>query len=1452
MPQLNKIRIVNFFYNDGNRLIADELYDFKNINAKAPNVLINLANGGGKSVLVQLIMQPILPKAKASGRKIESFFTKPDYHSYILLEWQKDNSPEKLLTGISMRTATSSDKDENIHGRKIQYYTFYAEYMQNSDIESITSLELSKKQNGNFVAADYNYIKKLSKNQNRLQCYSQEKNREWKEKLQEFYIYPNEWEMIEKINSVEGGLDKFFEDYRSSDSLIDKLMIPAIENQIHGENIERNADDTSLTTMFLGYADSYRKSSDNLKKQELYQKYKSALMPFVSSFKELFDLEDKVRTSKRKLYGFADALITEKSQQKINKTEIYQKIQKNKDEITKIKHEEASAKYYSAKKDYEDAKKEKEVSENNLNNLKQKEEQLIQDIKIQECTEYFEKIKQLENEVTIIQKKIESLENHSDLSQEIRNLKYSVHMLAENQIERLSKAITDEKNVLSSKKLEQIHLSNQVKKFERELQEIQKEISTKYGGLEQIKEYTDNTAKQHKFDITRNILGVYESIDIMSLKNRIQDNLEKQKSEQQNIIENINDLAKQSDIILNQIVEVNKELNSHNYNKNIIQSAIGKYELAYEVVYKICEEYQLDAMTIFSGNLTDKLKNLLSDREVNAIQLKNKIQAKEKIMSAAKKGNVHIHEEIIDFLNAEHISYVTCESYLLTQIEKKIISSEQVLKLLEKYPFIAYSVIMENSEYEKICNHNENQWLSISVYVFNNQEFDKYLQQSMLSQKFIANYSSQLFVNQGEFLENLQKEIILLKNQLEIVNQEIEEISKKYSIVTNFEYSLDWLSTQKHKLQEVEKNIKASNEQIQNFKNQKKIFISKTEEQEFKKDVINQKIEQSKLQLKDLENMIDNIQKEQKLSEEIIELENKLQINNRSEKNLTYTLNAVNQMIDELESNIIQHNKQLDYTKEAYNDTKLCEESKMVNGSLEELYQQYQKLSQKQSSDIETLKDIMNVKSETIASYEKEIAKREIDKSLYQNAIYNQIKYEKMQRDLLELMSDLKECEYNYHKKDKECDVAQHRLETCTKGLKIFGEPFPKNQIHMNFTQRIQETEQIIDQLNSNLFNTEHIIDEINNVLNRLEDNVGTLQRNEDAIPVQLQKDIKTQFNNLRQEWNNNKEIFFKILNREKLNLESVIGNFEQDTFNLKNTLLKLKEMLNMAEGEYIYSLNEMLEKYINNADRMIHKIKSDLADLECSKHHLSRQCVMHAKQIYEGLEQIKNSKVKVYENKQPKNMLKIDIPDSFNLDSAQKIMESELETNVEQFVSREFSSEEQMRKEASKIVSSGRLLRIAIQKNNLIVKAYKIDQNPDNAKYRTWEESLKNNSGAEKFIVYLSIILSIMNYSKFMSAGIQNNSAYSLLILDNPFGSTTSPHILSPMFSLAKYFKVQMICLTHITQNDVVKCFDYVIKAFVRKMAMSSKELLQHKSNDETEVVNHGFYSVSEQMSLF
>lgn len=58
MPQISKIRIVNFNYNDGNRFIPDELYDLASPDTgKALNTLFNLNNGGGKTVLVVTIKE---------------------------------------------------------------------------------------------------------------------------------------------------------------------------------------------------------------------------------------------------------------------------------------------------------------------------------------------------------------------------------------------------------------------------------------------------------------------------------------------------------------------------------------------------------------------------------------------------------------------------------------------------------------------------------------------------------------------------------------------------------------------------------------------------------------------------------------------------------------------------------------------------------------------------------------------------------------------------------------------------------------------------------------------------------------------------------------------------------------------------------------------------------------------------------------------------------------------------------------------------------------------------------------------------------------------------------------------------------------------------------------------------------------------------------------------------
>ena len=97
MPEINRIRIANVSWE--RRIILDEMYD----SCDGENMLLNLANGGGKSVLVQMMLQPILPTRRIHKRKIDYYLSRTSAPTYIMLEWKLDNTeqPFYLLTDIA-------------------------------------------------------------------------------------------------------------------------------------------------------------------------------------------------------------------------------------------------------------------------------------------------------------------------------------------------------------------------------------------------------------------------------------------------------------------------------------------------------------------------------------------------------------------------------------------------------------------------------------------------------------------------------------------------------------------------------------------------------------------------------------------------------------------------------------------------------------------------------------------------------------------------------------------------------------------------------------------------------------------------------------------------------------------------------------------------------------------------------------------------------------------------------------------------------------------------------------------------------------------------------------------------------------------------------------------------------------------------------------------------------
>ena len=154
------------------------------------------------------------------------------------------------------------------------------------------------------------------------------------------------------------------------------------------------------------------------------------------------------------------------------------------------------------------------------------------------------------------------------------------------------------------------------------------------------------------------------------------------------------------------------------------------------------------------------------------------------------------------------------------------------------------------------------------------------------------------------------------------------------------------------------------------------------------------------------------------------------------------------------------------------------------------------------------------------------------------------------------------------------------------------------------------------------------------------------------------------------------------------------------------------------------------------------------------------------------------SSRVTVYDGKEKKQMIRFDIPAEVDPVVASAAITDEIDKGTKELVARmsdEAVTEVDIKKMAEKTVGSRNLLRKYIGKEAIRVDAYKIDQNPQNAGYRSWEHTQINNSGAEKFVVYFAVILALMNYTRGDFGSIRDKDLRSVLILDNPFGATSS-----------------------------------------------------------------------------
>ena len=325
MPAISKVRMTNIQFEGGHKRINDVLYRFDGHNGA-----LLLENGGGKTVTVQTILQTVLPHATVAGRKIRETLVLDNTAAHVAVEWILQDRPRRYaLTAVTLYTDDSGVKSEK----------FVDEY-EGGDPHSIEHLPFVRKARNDMerpAARQEMHDYYLERQQSRMTARTFNTQHEYNGYLEEhFGIRKKEWESIVKVNSDEGGVEAFFENCRTTDQLVTRLLIPAVEDTQPGKGTEE------FVETFEKQQENFRKYRQLTRLMEESRKLEIQVQQYAGQWEKLEALRQEHLEEQRQtktLYLFTEEELEKATTEK---QQLEEQIRQREADVQQVLHQQAS------------------------------------------------------------------------------------------------------------------------------------------------------------------------------------------------------------------------------------------------------------------------------------------------------------------------------------------------------------------------------------------------------------------------------------------------------------------------------------------------------------------------------------------------------------------------------------------------------------------------------------------------------------------------------------------------------------------------------------------------------------------------------------------------------------------------------------------------------------------------------------------------------------------------------------------------------------------------------------------------------------------------------------------------------------------------------------------------------------------------------------------------------
>ncbi|OQX93611.1 MAG: hypothetical protein B6I17_02025 [Tenericutes bacterium 4572_104] len=1455
MPKLKKFRVVNLIYND-TRHIYDEVFDF----GDGRHGMMLLANGGGKTVLTQMMMQPVIPKTDLKTRKFTDYFKINKKPTLLLSEWQLDNDAGTFLSGLVVKYHTRRKRGSLEDKESLDIFAFTIQYHY-SETYNIQSIPVSKvDHNGRRSMRNYESIlSDLAKHEKKMPMYvncfkwsdSREAKEQYGKKLAEYGIVQQEWkDNILKINKEEAGLKSFFEDAKTSVTLLKRKLLPTIESKLD----EQVRDKIEIQTLVRQHAKEEVKNKKIIEERKTYDAFLKESKNFLEcsiSHKAAIDVKDEAdRTVSAALLGMGE--LKEQLKERIATEE--EAKTNNRREIDRIKFEEECFNYYKEEQQLD-------MDRNNYNQLLQERDELSKqtynadlEVRVIKATKKYEEIQQ--GKVRIKEKELElerllSDKDNDDYQELVDVLAYKYKEEKEN----LSKLLNTEKSgelALEKSKNECIDRINEYniekKSVDDEATILKHEMKKFVNKVEQM-----NQGNQ-EFVWEQHIL--YKDYEEEPLNTYIT----KLKAEDETLV---NSIFTKEKYIEDEKANVKiLEININDYKIDLAkaearlsksQESFKKYIEYEDDIYSKLNKLQVSKEDMFDAEyVNNQLEEVISSKEEAihkaTIEKSMTIQLFE---SLAEGRLISLPKEMLQFLEKNSIDFEYGYKWL-KNLDKEYLSTDFFMEQINVLPF---SLVMDDYNLNKFIDITKNYKINVVIPIVSEEYIRQTVQSNQLEAKDqkqdIPIHQTSRVVIHTSFEKRLldegfiSEEQSFLTKQLNGLENDIVKLNKSKDWITllinDYIKFVGLYSKESHKnlqrqVLEIEELI--DSKKIQSLEAQKAIEKSieyiKTKKSELEKlkekhRIHSKSLEEYVLLHKEFLTYQSKKENNYNVTQKVKQIDIKIEELTKQQEFINKSIREKEEYIKSIEGKISEYEKAMMELNAKRTDNEL-HNHRLYKEDFETLKAKY-KIFNKNLGDIESVKEILTFYKRELDRLNKELIDLQVETEDYVNRVFDknllhesEINFKIHEKQLKEKESMASERKGSIKSKVEALGLKKANILSKRK-LKEDMFLLKHMLVDISYKERRVNNKIAHEKIKEAIIKFNMVNSEVESAINNMKiletDEITTQEHNNyiKTYPVEINKvEVTNEYTQIAKTFNNAKLNY----NKEKSRLTSEYVKLKSEYKDKSKLLTKMFNQLLIEANIYEHSfVQQVINQATESIYRIIDKYDADIRVLQEKEEVLYNFVLTKVSNVYDELKDIDKHSIINLHGKREK-MLYITMPKKETLDTT-TIRHYLKEIIRIAKVKIENSDMDDLDRYLEDHLKLEHLFSEYVPFNRIKISISKIEENK--VSKMNWEQVGKA-SGGELFVSVFIMFSSLISYTR----GIQlsRKQRGTVLVMDNPFGPVSSEHLLEPLFKIAATYDTQMICYTHINTSAITNQFDLIYSLRVVQESGTGREHIE------------------------